>query len=341
MIRDLVSIIIPTFNRELLLGETLNSVRKQTYPNWECIIVDDGSTDGTLEVINTFIESDVRFKFFQRNREPKGAPTCRNIGLENAVGQYIIFLDSDDLLAFDCLENRIKMAIANPNHDFWVFRTGQFNSTPGDSLSTWNILHKEIDDLQRFILSDAPWHTMGPLWIKRILIEIGGFDESALCWQDWELHIRVLLKTKNYWKSNDDYIDSYYRNDKLNKWNTISKNQNNIEHILFRINLFKEIYKKVTFLDHRKEIRITFSILFFRVIKELKNHHTKNEMKLLIRFLWKNKLYNNSELFLIWLYSINFNYPKLETAKKIVINRLFRILNEYVFFNKENSTFQS
>ena len=78
---DLVSIIIPTYNREHLIGETLNSIIAQTHTNWECIVVDDGSTDNTEEVLKNYKEKDKRFIFLKRpDNLPKGANTCRNIG---------------------------------------------------------------------------------------------------------------------------------------------------------------------------------------------------------------------------------------------------------------------
>ncbi|UXX81111.1 glycosyltransferase [Reichenbachiella carrageenanivorans] len=104
--QPLVSIIIPSFNREALIAETLQSVLDQTYPTWECLIVDDGSIDGTKAVAQSFIEKDARFKWLERHREPKGAPTCRNIGIEKSKGEYVIFLDSDDLLYPHCIEKR-------------------------------------------------------------------------------------------------------------------------------------------------------------------------------------------------------------------------------------------
>jgi glycosyltransferase involved in cell wall biosynthesis len=106
----LVSIIIPTYNREHLIGETLDSVLGQTYANWECIVVDDGSNDKTEEIINSYFEKDKRFKFYHRptNRK-KGASACRNYGLEKSKGELIQFLDSDDLLAKNKLEEQIKL----------------------------------------------------------------------------------------------------------------------------------------------------------------------------------------------------------------------------------------
>ncbi len=107
----LVSIIIPCFNREDLLPATLDSVLNQTYANWECIIVDDHSTDTTPEIGIEYASRDGRFIFLKRPKEkPKGAASCRNIGLEHAKGDYIQFLDSDDLLHPEKLEKQLKHA---------------------------------------------------------------------------------------------------------------------------------------------------------------------------------------------------------------------------------------
>lgn len=106
---DLVSIIIPTFNRAHTLPDTLKSVQNQTHQNWECLIIDDGSTDDTDSLIQQYCEKDERFQYIKRpeNRK-KGAATCRNIGLENFKGDYVQYLDSDDLLAANKFEEQIK-----------------------------------------------------------------------------------------------------------------------------------------------------------------------------------------------------------------------------------------
>ena len=78
MSQPLVSIIIPTYNRAHLISETLRSIKLQTYQNWECIIIDDGSTDNSAEVIAEFCAQDNRSQFFKRpQNQPKGANTCR------------------------------------------------------------------------------------------------------------------------------------------------------------------------------------------------------------------------------------------------------------------------
>ena len=99
MKKGLVSIIIPTYNRSHFIGETLDSVLAQTYQNWECIVVDDGSTDYTEELVEFYCKKDDRIKFYKRPTEkPKGANTCRNYGFDLSTGEFINWFDSDDLM---------------------------------------------------------------------------------------------------------------------------------------------------------------------------------------------------------------------------------------------------
>lgn len=96
---SLVSIIIPTYNRAHLLGETLNSVMAQTYRNWECIVVDDGSTDHTNELLEFYNKKDSRIQYHHRPKSyPKGANPFRNYGFKLSHGEYVQWFDSDDII---------------------------------------------------------------------------------------------------------------------------------------------------------------------------------------------------------------------------------------------------
>src|SRR5690554_1580908 len=105
----LVSIIIPTFNRAHLIGETLDSVLAQTYHNWECIVVDDGSTDNTDEVMAEYMARDARFQYHHRpeDRLP-GGNAARNYGFEVSKGEYIQWFDDDDVMKAKFLEIKIN-----------------------------------------------------------------------------------------------------------------------------------------------------------------------------------------------------------------------------------------
>ncbi|PKB17455.1 glycosyltransferase family 2 protein [Flavobacterium sp. 5] len=119
MNNSLVSVIIPTYNRAHLIGETLDSVLRQTYTNWECIIVDDGSTDTTAEVVGEYVQSDSRFQFHHRpNDRLKGGNDARNYGFELSKGEYVNWFDDDDVM----LENflKTKMLAFRPELEFVI-----------------------------------------------------------------------------------------------------------------------------------------------------------------------------------------------------------------------------
>lgn len=157
----LVSVIIPTYNRAELIGETLQSVKNQTYQNWECIVVDDGSDDNTEELIENLSQKDSRYKFFKRDKAPKGGPACRNIGIENAKGEFIIFLDSDDFLANFCLELRVQFMKDFPQLDFAVFQMKYYEEEPN---SNEELITKERKNyLFSFLRHDLPWCITSPI----------------------------------------------------------------------------------------------------------------------------------------------------------------------------------
>ena len=141
MKNSLISIIIPTYNRSRILLETIDSILNQSYKDWECFIVDDGSETSFFTDIKKVINADTRFKIIKRSATcKKGANSCRNIGMNKATGDYIIFLDSDDLLKSNCLESRIKIFQKKQEFDFLVFQSELFNHIPGDLESRYDSL---------------------------------------------------------------------------------------------------------------------------------------------------------------------------------------------------------
>lgn len=122
-----VSIIIPAYNRAHLIGETLDSIITQSYTHWECLVVDDGSTDSTVNVVAEYAKRNSRIKLFKRPKtKPKGANACRNIGLDQARGEYVIFFDSDDLMTENHLEVKVT-AIQKCDCDYVITKTQYFN----------------------------------------------------------------------------------------------------------------------------------------------------------------------------------------------------------------------
>lgn len=112
--QPLVSIIIPTYNRAHLIGETLDSVIDQTYQDWECIVVDDGSTDHTDELMKTYCEKDPRIRFHHRPTEHlSGGNGARNYGFKMSKGRFIKWFDSDDLMDIELIQSQLDILKLN------------------------------------------------------------------------------------------------------------------------------------------------------------------------------------------------------------------------------------
>lgn len=221
-----ISIIIPVYNREKLVVETLGSVLAQTYENWECIVVDDGSTDNTWQVLLTFAEKDERVKVFQRDREPKGAPTCRNIGMEQAKGAYLIFLDSDDLLAPWCLTERNRLLQSHPNLDVLLSNGIVFN----EYFEGISGFFKEKDVLNSLLKFEVTFQTTAPTWrasfIKKHKIK---WATNFNCWQDVDFAIAAFSQPINYQWS-ESFPDYFLR--KQNDPNAVTSLSNIVEKVV-------------------------------------------------------------------------------------------------------------
>lgn len=214
MPEPLVSIIIPTKNRKDLLVETLESVRAQTYPHWEAIVVDDGSDDGTMEKVPPRYANEPRIQFRRRESERGNANVCRNEGFRASKGDYIIFLDSDDLLMPECLEGRVRIMERNLDLDFVTSLAREFVDCPREDAP----LIREFlcqGALDRFLHHPTPWQTTGPIWRRRFLDMVGSWDETLPSWQDWDFHVRALcLRPKFLEFPSPDY---YLRTDFFNR----------------------------------------------------------------------------------------------------------------------------
>ena len=205
-----VSIVIPSFNKDNYISQTLTSIENQSYQDWEVIVVDDDSTDNSLAIVEEFCDRDMRFRLLRRDRKPKGASTCRNIGIQSARGEYLVLLDADDILSLDCLEDRVSEFENHKNLDFLVYHMGTFHRSIGDSSFVWRA--KDGKHLHQFLSHDIPWTITSPIWRREFLLKLQGFDESFPRLQDVELHTRALLYMDvKYQISKSSTPDSYYR----------------------------------------------------------------------------------------------------------------------------------
>jgi glycosyltransferase involved in cell wall biosynthesis len=191
MSEPLVSVITPTRNRRNLLEAALDSVAAQTLGAWEHLVIDDGSDDGTPELMAARGAEDPRVRYLVRQGPCSGANLCRNMGIKAAQAPFVVMLDSDDVLAPQCLQQRAAVMSRNADLDFATFQSGVFVSEIGDTRTE---LDPQLvgDDLCRFLYFEAPWIITAPIWRRDTLVRLGLFDETLLSWQDIELHVRAI-----------------------------------------------------------------------------------------------------------------------------------------------------
>ena len=206
-----VSIIIPTFNSSKHIKATLNSVLSQTYSNWECILVDDGSIDLTETISINYQEKDNRFQLYKRPEDlPKGPSSARNYGVTKANGEYLIFLDADDLLATSCLENRVAQFKQNQNCDFLVFQMERFLNEPDFSKKEIVVEQDKNRILESFIQLHGQWPITAPIY-KTYFFKTIHFNPSLVVFEDLEVAIKAIVQAIDFQVFNT--IDCYYRND--------------------------------------------------------------------------------------------------------------------------------
>jgi glycosyltransferase involved in cell wall biosynthesis len=190
------------------LMETLESIKAQDYLSWEVLVVDDGSDDQQWTELQKL--STERIRIIERTDGIKGPSRCRNLGVAESRGDYIVFVDSDDLLAPWCLSQRMIKAAEHLESVCWIFPVMLFRQQPGDLAICWNRLVGD-DDLERFLRSDPPWHTSSPVWRKDAFMALGGFNENVMYGDDAELHTRALLRGINCRKFTDCLPDAFIR----------------------------------------------------------------------------------------------------------------------------------
>lgn len=185
----LVSIIIPTYNRAHLIGETLDSVVAQTYQNWECIVVDDGSTDNTDGLMEDFIARDSRFNYYHRPLfKVKGANACRNHGLDLSQGDYIVFFDSDDLMKSNHLGVKISN-ILKYDCDYIITKTECFNKK-NTEIKIYEGLKTEKITPHNYIVRKVNWLTLDTC-IKSEVAKSIRFNENLQSGQEYNYFAKL------------------------------------------------------------------------------------------------------------------------------------------------------
>lgn len=197
----LVSVIIPCYNARDYILEAINSCKKQDYPNIEIIVVDDGSTDGSLELLR----NECGFTLIEQTN--RGACVARNRGLKEAKGKYVKFLDSDDILYDGCIKNQVNFSSSLTPDSIGFGYSESFDKT---GIISNNHQYHSIS--KGYTLTDLVLKnivTSLSLYPSDALKDIGGFDERLHSRQEWNLNLR--LKLAGYHFVFDDVFTYYQR----------------------------------------------------------------------------------------------------------------------------------
>lgn len=198
--KPLISIVVPCYNQAQYLDECLQSVLEQTYSNWECIIVNDGSPDNTEEVALRWGAKDSRFKYYKKKNG--GLSSARNAGIKESKGEWVQFLDCDDLIE----KKKIELSVAcfkDESLDVIVSGYRYFETDEGiDRLRIFGRDHflpevclskMDKEDIKFLFKEKNPFVISAPIYKKKIFYEQGGFNEQLKSLEDWEFNLRCAL----------------------------------------------------------------------------------------------------------------------------------------------------
>lgn len=177
----LISVIVPCFNHAGYLDESLESVLNQSFENWECIIVNDGSSDNTEEIALKWTNTDTRFKYVKK--ENGGLASARNFGIKNSKGKYIFPLDADDYIDKSYFEKAVKILDQNKNIEVLTSLTEHFGYKKG--------IYKLPDyEFETLLIKNC---FIACSFFRRESYEkAGGYDENLKSFEDWDFWISLL-----------------------------------------------------------------------------------------------------------------------------------------------------
>lgn len=208
MASNLVSVVIPVYNAEEMLDETLDSVLNQSYKNWELVVVNDKSTDNSLSVINKYIQKDQRIRLINLEKNHGGPAEPRNIGIENAKGDIIALLDSDDVWH----NEKLSICLANTDDDIIYHRERYFKNEIEDGVLSPECDVSNFNDLYNYMLLKGNVFSPSAILIRKEILLKNKFNISSRYHgvEDFDLWLR-LAKNKNIKYRYVNEVLGYYR----------------------------------------------------------------------------------------------------------------------------------
>ncbi|WP_160135877.1 glycosyltransferase family 2 protein [Chryseobacterium sp. c4a] len=274
---EIVSIIVPCYNQEKYLAETLDSVMAQTSDAWECIIVNDGSTDNSEAIIDVYCDKDVRF--VKLNQENQGLAASRNNGIREAKGKYILPLDGDDKIGTQYIELAKKEFEKNPKLAL-VYCKAEFFDAKNEP---WELRKYDYEALlfANHIFCSA-------IFKKEDYLKTSGYDtQMKFGYEDWEFWIQLLKKEDAVVQL--DSVQFFYRQRESSMLKSLQESkakQNQMEGYIF--NKHRDLYSKVLDSDlSLAEIQNVFQTRqTFKKVKKTLTYKTIYKLERAIRSLF-------------------------------------------------------
>lgn len=246
-----LAIIIPSWNSAEYIGGMIEGIIANTFKDWKCFVVDDQSTDNSCEVVNAYSQKDERIILAVRNREPKGAQTCRNIGFELSKGaEYVIWFDADDLIAPYCFKQRVEYMDRHSELDFGVFPAKTFEKEIWDitdECCTYGIRFGEdpLGDMLKWCLPMVGWTN---IYRRTSVLKFNlKWDEKVLSMQDSDFNISALVKGMKYGYAWDESANTdYFYRKAENKWKSVSIKIFGKEHLNSHLYLLEKIFSSLS-----------------------------------------------------------------------------------------------
>lgn len=284
-----ISVVIPVYNVEKYLKESISSVLNQTFNDIELICVNDGSKDNSLEILNEFAKMDSRIKII--NQQNQGCGASRNRALNEAVGDYIYFFDPDDYILPNAFEKLYDNAVNNDS-DLVIFKIARFRdgepidySNPGfdleknfDKSIDFNNYSFNYEDVKKYVLNSsfAPWTKM---YKKEFLDRFDDFKfPTNLAFDDVPFHVKAMLRAKKI-----SFIPDYLYHYRLNPTSVNNTSSNGI-YIMDIIDIVENFLKTENFLNEFKKEFYLFKvtqILNYIISSNSKEYFTSAKSELL------------------------------------------------------------
>lgn len=228
----MVSIIIPCYNYAQFLSEALESVLAQTYSDWECIIINDGSHDNTEEKSLEYCAKDPRFKYFYK--ENGGHSSARNLGIKRSVGKYILPLDADDTLSKDYVKEAVKKIESDENIKIVTGQVQYFGDRDEKVIMP-------SYDLRSYLIVN--YLSISSLFRRVDFDKANGFDETMHVFEDWDLFIHILKKGGQVVELSGIGLNYRKKNDSLFR-RTLKDKQRVFRDLLKLYNNHADVYEK-------------------------------------------------------------------------------------------------